>query len=180
MKAIRGAAMAMLLCASVWAGDYRDHADRKLGVELNVLWPFPPFSTYEIKFRGKLGYGVEGVIGYARQAWTYDGKRHNQGTMDSHALLLGARSYLFGTNATVEYTAWLCKDLFHHRNGQDYRGFSYANEFYLGYVYYIPKTQAYVLPQWNAGFWSYKSYALPLDDDYVFDFLPKLSLGMDF
>ncbi len=162
------------------AGDTRDHLDQKLGVEVNVLWPFPPFKTYEVKLRGKLGHGVEAVVGYGRQAWTYTGKRHNQGTIHSHALLLGSRVTLFNTNASIEYTAWLCKDLFQHVNGQTYRGFSYANEFYLGYAYYFPNTNAYILPQWNAGFYSYKSYAMPLNDNYVFDFLPKVSLGLEF
>lgn len=162
------------------ADDYKENTDKRLGVEVNILWPFPPFRTYEIKFRGKLGYGVEAVVGYGRQAWTYTGKRHNRGAMDSHALLLGGRSYLFGTNASLEYTAWLCKDRFSHENGRTYSGYSYANEFYLGYAWYLPGRSAYVLPQWNAGFWSWKSYELPMNDYYVFDFLPKLSLGMDF
>lgn len=174
-----------LLASSLWsppalADGYADNRDRRFGVELNVLWPFPPFRTYEVKLRGKLGAGVEAVAGYGRQAWTYTGKRHNRGTMDSHALLLGARAALFGTDASVEYTAWLCRDRFAHENGKSYRGFSYANEFYLGYAYYLPGYPAYILPQWNAGFWSWKSYGMPMDDRYVFDFLPKLSLGMDF
>ena len=169
-----------LTCQSIFAGDYENHFTKRLGVEVNILWPFPPFRTYEIKFRGKLGYGVEAVVGYGMQAWTYKGTRHNEGTINSHALLLGARSYLFGTNTSLEYTAWLCHDIFHHENGQTYRGFSYANEIYLGYAWYLPNTNAYVLPQWNAGFWSYKTYHMPKNDLYVFDFIPKLSLGMDY
>lgn len=166
--------------ASDYAGDYSDHRAQEFGVELNVLWPFAPFHTLEIKFRGKLGDGVEAVVGYGRQFWTYQGKRHNPGRMDSHALLLGTRIYLDGTDASVEYTAWLCHDVFHHDNGQTYRGFSLDNEFYLGYSYYLPGTNTYVLPQWNAAFWSYKTYSMPINDLYVFDFLPKLSLGADF
>ncbi len=163
-----------------YTGDYAHHRGQSIGVELNILWPFAPFHTYEIKFRGKLGDGVEAVVGYGRQFWTYDGTRHNPGRIDSHALLLGTRSYLFGTNASLEYTAWLCHDVFHHDNGTTYRGFSLDNEFYAGYSYYLPATNAYLLPQWNAAFWSYKSYSMPVNDLYVFDFLPKLSLGMDF
>jgi hypothetical protein len=174
------AAWAVLASAvSAHAGNYDDHAGDKLGVELNILWPFPPFRTYEVKLRGKLGHGVEAVVGYGRQAWTYKGTRHNKGEMDSHALLLGVRTFPVG-NVSVEYTAWLCKDVFDHVNGQTYRGFSFANEFYLGYAYYFGKSPIYLFPQWNAGFYSYKSYDLPLNDDYVFDFLPKLSVGVDF
>jgi hypothetical protein len=161
------------------AGDYAEHNDRRLGVELNILWPFPPFRTYEVKLRGKLGYGVEAVVGYGRQAWTYEGTRHNKGTMDSHALLLGLRAFAWD-NVSVEYTAWFCRDVFDHVNGRTYRGFSYANEFYLGYAWYFGNSPFYIHPQWNAGFYSYKSYDLPLNDDYVFDFLPKISLGADF
>ncbi|MDB5106551.1 MAG: hypothetical protein JWP91_4240 [Fibrobacteres bacterium] len=171
--------LAAAAASQAHAGDYADRADRRLGVEVNVLWPLPPFSTYEIKFRGKLGHGVEAVIGYGRQAWTYKGKRHNQGEIDSHALLIGARAYPVG-NVSVEYTAWLCKDVFHHVNGRTYSGYAYANEFYLGYAYYFGQSPIYVLPQWNAGFYSWKSYEMPLNDDYVFDFLPKLSVGADF
>ncbi|HAO99707.1 MAG TPA: hypothetical protein DCQ83_06650 [Fibrobacteres bacterium] len=170
----------ILTQVSIPAADYTDHRDQRFGVELNILWPLPPFSTYEIKFRGKVGSGIEGVVGYARQLWTYKGKRHNPGHMDSHALLLGTRSYLFGTNTSVEYTAWLCHDVFHHDNGQTYRGFSLNNEFYLGYSYYFPHSRVYVLPQVNASFWSYKSYSMPLNDLYVFDSFPKLSVGTDF
>jgi hypothetical protein len=165
--------------APAQAGGYADHAAQRLGVEVNLLWPLPPFNTYEIKFRGKLGHGVEAVLGYGRQAWNYQGSRHNKGEIDSHALLLGVRTFPVG-NVSVEYTAWLCKDVFHHANGQTYRGFSYANEFYLGYAYYFGRAPVYVFPQWNAGFYSYKSYQLPLNDNYVFDFLPKLSVGADF
>ena len=170
--------------ASAWgvssAAPYRASDDFRLGAELNILWPFPPFRTYEVKFRGKVTPGIEAVVGYGRQAWTYTGTRHNKGRMDSHALLLGSRAYLFGTDASIEYTAWLGRDALHHENGRTYRGFSYANEFYLGYTWYAPNTNFYVLPQWNAGFYSYKSYEPPLDDRYVFDFLPKLSVGVDF
>lgn len=161
------------------AGYYDDHTAAKLGVDLNILWPFPPFRTCEVKLRGKLGHGIEAVIGYGRQAWTYTGTRHNKGEMDSHALLLGVRTFPIG-NVSVEYTAWFCKDVFDHVNGRTYRGFSFANEFYLGYAYYFGKSPVYLFPQWNAGFYSYKSYDPPLNDDYVFDFLPKLSLGVDF
>lgn len=171
--------LSLLAAAAAHAGDYADRADRRLGVELNVLWPFPPFSTYEVKLRGKLGHGVEAVVGYGRQAWTYTGERHNKGTMDSHALLLGARVIPWN-NVSLEYTAWLCKDVFNHKNGNTYRGYSYANEFYLGYAWYFGSSPFYVHPQWNAGFWSWKSYEMPMDDLYVFDFLPKLSLGADF
>jgi hypothetical protein len=83
-------------------------------------------------------------------------------------------------NVSLEYTAWLCKDVFNHKNGNTYRGFSYANEFYLGYAWYFGSSPFYVHPQWNAGFWSWKSYDMPMDDLYVFDFLPKVSLGADF
>ena len=148
-------------------------------MELNILWPFAPFSTYEVKLRGKVGRGVEAVVGYGRQAWTYKGKRHNRGEMDSHALLLGARAFPIG-NVSVEYTAWLCKDVFDHENVTTYRGLSFANEFYLGYAWYFGRTPVYIHPQWNAGFYSWKSYSMPMDDEYVFDFLPKVSLGMDF
>jgi hypothetical protein len=173
--------MAACLAAAlrVQAGGYADRASQRLGVEVNVLWPLPPFSTYEVKFRGKPGYGVEAVVGYGRQAWRYKGERHNKGEMDSHALLLGARAFPIG-NVSVEYTAWLCKDIFRHVNGQTYRGISFANEFYLGYAYYFGQSPFYALPQWNAGFYSYKSYRLPLNDNYVLDFLPKLSVGADF
>ncbi len=184
-------AIALIACAAlaapVRAGNYSEHSDPGFGAEINILWPFPPFRTYEVKLRGKLGHGVEAVVGYGRQAWTYEGKRHNEGTIDSHALLLGMRAFPLAAsrggawgNASVEYTAWLCHDVFHHKNGNTYRGFSYANEFYLGYAWYLGSSPVYLLPQWNAGFYSYKAYQLPLDDDYVFDFLPKLTLGMDF
>ncbi len=169
----------LALPAPARAGDYRERDDRRLGVEVNILWPFAPFSTYEVKLRGKVGPGVEAVVGYGRQAWTYKGTRHNKGKMDSHALLLGARAFPIG-NVSIEYTAWLCKDRFSHENGTTYRGFSYANEFYLGYAWYFGQSAMYVHPQWNAGFYSWKSYSMPLNDDYVFDFLPKISLGMDF
>ena len=181
-KTFGGTAVVVLLLSLslARAEDYRAHADQGLGAEVNILWPFPPFRTYEVKFRAKVAPGVEAVVGYGRQAWTYKGTRHNKGEMDSHALLLGSRVYVAGTGASVEYTAWLARDVFHHENGQTYRGFSYANEFYVGYTWYVPGSNVYLLPQWNAGFWSYKSYRLPQDDLYVFDFLPKLSLGMDF
>jgi hypothetical protein len=172
--------LALASAAPLRADGYADNRDKTFGVEVNILWPFPPFRTYEVKFRTKLGHGVEAVVGYGRQAWTYEGRRHNEGTMDSHALLLGVRSALFGTNANLEYTAWLCKDRFAHKNGTTYAGYSYANEFYLGYAYYLPGVPAYVLPQWNAGFYSGKTYDMPLDDNFVFDFLPKLSLGYEF
>jgi hypothetical protein len=165
--------LSLLILSPARGEDYRSHDDRSFGAEVNILWPFPPFRTYEVKLRAK-------VAGYGRQAWTYTGTRHNRGKMDSHALLLGSRAYLFGTGASVEYTAWLGRDVFAHENGRTYRGFSYANEFYLGYTWYVPGSNVYLLPQWNAGFWSYKSYRLPQDDLYVFDFLPKVSLGMDF
>jgi hypothetical protein len=174
------AAVALVAAAPSHADGYAENRDKSVGVEVNILWPFPPFRTYEVKLRGKLGYGVEAVVGYGRQAWTYKGERHNRGTMDSHALLVGARTALFGTNANLEYTAWLCKDRFAHENGRTYAGYSYANEFYVGYAYYFPGTPAYVLPQWNWGFWSWKSYEMPLDDLYVFDFLPKVSVGYEF
>lgn len=112
------AAPASLSASPSRADGYAENRDKSLGVEVNILWPFR----------------------------TYEGKRHNQGTMDSHAMLLGARAALFGTNASLEYTAWLCKDRFAHENGNTYSGYSYANEFYLGYAYYPPGLPAYVLP----------------------------------
>jgi hypothetical protein len=171
---------ALAAASSARADGYRAHDDLGFGAEVNILWPLPPFRTYEIKFRGKVAPGVEAVIGYGHQTWTYSGKRHNEGRINSHALLLGSRAYLFGTGTSVEYTAWLGHDVFHHENGHTYRGFSYANEFYLGYTWYVPNSNVYVLPQWNAGFWSWKSYTMPQNDLYVFDFLPKISVGMDF
>lgn len=163
------------------ASDFNKRADAHFGVEVNILWPFPPFRTYEIKFTAGLNDQISAVVGYGSQQWTYSGVRHNQGTMNSHALLLGARAFPWRANNTnFEYTAWLAYDHFQDVKGERYQGFSLAHEFYLGYQLYLGDSRTYVLPQWNAGFYSYKAYALPMDDNYVFDFLPKVSLGKDF
>ncbi len=163
------------------AGDFDKRADARFGVEINILWPLPPFRTYEIKFTAALNEHFSAVIGYGKQNWNYTGDRHNRGTMDSHALLIGARAFPWrANNTTLEYTAWLGLDHFMDEQGKSYRGFSLAHEFYLGYLLYLGNSRTYVLPQWNAGFYQYKAYTLPKNDNYVFDFLPKISLGRDF
>jgi hypothetical protein len=156
------------------------HANRGIGIEVNLLWPLPPFSTYEVKLLVPITHGADLVIGWGHQVWTIgEGMGVNPGTIDSHALILGAKQFLFHTSAVAEYDAWLAHDHFQNRDGKIYDGWSWSNEFFGGYEFYLGGTRATLTPGINAGFWAAKSYTQAIDDRFVWTVLPKVSGGFE-
>ncbi|MBS1960968.1 MAG: hypothetical protein JST04_02045 [Bdellovibrionales bacterium] len=174
------------LVASVSSADstnFRRHADSRVQLDVNLAWPFPPFRTWEVKLGFRVGDSTDLVVGYGRQAWTItDIPGINPGTIDSHALILGARQYVARTGAIAEYDAWLAHETFLPPDGRALRGWSLSNEFFGGYVFFLGATHATVTPGLNAGFWSWKSYGheQPIDDRYQWTILPKVLGGAAF
>jgi hypothetical protein len=160
--------------------NYDRHVGRGVGIEVNILWPLPPFKTYEVKLLVPVSDGADLVIGWGHQAWTIpESDKVNPGTMDSHALILGVKQFLFRTSAVGEYDAWLAHDHFTNRDGKVYDGYSLSNEFFGGYEFYLGGTRATVTTGMNAGFWSYKSYTQAIDDRFTWTVVPKVNAGFE-
>ncbi|MBC7386567.1 MAG: hypothetical protein H7301_10475 [Cryobacterium sp.] len=169
-----------ILRASADSSNYARHVDREVGIELNILWPLKPFSTYEVKVLLPISNGADLVIGFGRQAWTMkDNGKINGGSMDSNALIIGAKQFLFHTSTVVEYDAWLAHDRLTSEDGKVYAGWSLSNEFYGGYQFYLGSTRSWVSTGMNAGFWSFKSYEAPKNDRFVLTVLPKITAGFE-
>jgi hypothetical protein len=156
---------------------YDRRAAMSFGVEINLLWLAPPFKSIELKAWTRLSDSVDFVFGYGGQFWSIDSEKMNSGTMNSHALILGARAYLFKTDTLVEYDTWLAYDRLDDRNGKRYAGFSQSNEFFGGYQFFYGGSNTYSTAGLNLGFWSYKGYAAPIDDRFVPTILPKFFVG---
>jgi hypothetical protein len=166
-----------LSTANADVSSYQRRADTSFGIELNFLWLAPPFKTVELKAWTRLSDSVDLVFGYGGQFWTIDQEKMNSGTMESHALILGARGYLFKTNTVLEYDTWLAYDKLHGKDGNTYAGFSQSNEFMLGYQFYYGNSNTYSIAGLNYGFWAYKAYKTPIDDRFVATILPKFMVG---
>ncbi len=160
--------------------DYQKRAQTTVGLELNLLWLAPPFKTIELKAWFNVSDSTDIVVGYGHQAWTYSGTTMNAGKMNSDALILGVRGYLFQTNTIAEYDTWLAYDRFDHENGKHYEGFSQSNEFFGGYQFYFGSSYFYGAAGLNAGFWGWKSYETPIDDRFTLTVLPKFFVGQQF
>ena len=162
------------------SSNYSRHVERGVGIDVTVLWALPPFKTYEVKLMIPVSDGADLVVGYGRQAWTIgEGAKVNPGTMDSHALILGAKQFLFRTSTVAEYDAWICHDRLTAPDGSIASGWSLSHEFFGGYQFYFGNTRAYTTAGVNAGFWSWKSYSQPKDDRFVWTILPKLNAGYE-
>jgi hypothetical protein len=175
-------ALVFLCCVSAFADstNYARHVNRGVGVEINILWPLAPFNTSEIKFLFPVGDSTDLVVGFGRQTWTIgSGGKISPGTMDSNAIILGAKQYLFHTSTVAEYNAWFAHDRLTDPSGSVHEGYSISNEFFGGYEFYLGSTRATFTAGLNAGFWSYKSYTTPVDDRFVPTALPKLNLGYE-
>jgi hypothetical protein len=160
-----------------FANDYDKRAETTFGIELNLLWLAPPFKTIEVKAFVKASDSVDFVFGYGKQLWTYDGNVMSPGTMNSDALILGVRGYVFKTNAETEYDTWLAHDRLVDPKGEVHSGFSQSNEFFAGYQFYYGDSYTYSSAGINAGFWAWKSYDTAIDDRFIPTVLPKFLLG---
>jgi hypothetical protein len=156
---------------------YQRRADMSFGIELNVLWLAPPFKTIELKAWTRVSDSLDFVFGYGGQFWTIDSEKVNSGTMNSHALILGVRGFLFKTDTVVEYDTWLAYDRLDAKDGHRYAGFSQSNEFFAGYQFFYGGSNTYSIAGINSGFWGYKSYDAPIDDRFVLTTLPKFIVG---
>ncbi len=157
------------------------HRERNFGIEVNILWPFEPFRTTEVKFLFPIAEGGDLVLGWGRQNWTIgEGASVNPGTMDSHALILGVKQFIAHTSAVVEYDAWLAHDRLKNLDGSYSVGWSWSNEFFIGNEFYLGNTFTTITPGINAGFWAYKTYPQKIDDRFIWTVLPKVNAGFDF
>jgi hypothetical protein len=160
-----------------FASDYDKRAETTFGIELNLLWLAPPFKTIEVKAFVKASDSVDFVFGYGKQLWTYAGETMSPGTMNSDALILGVRGYLYKTNTETEYDTWLAYDRLTDPKGDVHAGFSQSNEFFAGYQFYYGDSYTYSTGGINAGFWAYKSYETAVDDRFIPTVLPKFLIG---
>jgi hypothetical protein len=156
---------------------YQRRADTSFGIELNLLWLPAPFKTIEVKAWTRLSDSVDFVFGYGGQFWNLESEKMNSGSMNSHALILGARAYLFKTDTVVEYDTWLAHDVLTQKDGKQYSGFSQSNEFMAGYQFYYGGSNTYSIAALNLGFWAFKGYDAPIDDRFVPTILPKFLVG---
>jgi hypothetical protein len=157
---------------------YQRRSDMSFGIELNFLWLAPPFKSIELKAWTKISDTVDFVFGYGGQFWNLDeSKNVNAGSMNSHALILGVRGFLFHTDTVLEYDTWLAYDRLKQKDGKEYSGFSQSNEFFGGYQFFYGGSNTYSIAGMNLGFWGYKGYDAPIDDRFVPTILPKFIVG---
>jgi hypothetical protein len=157
-----------------------DMPERKgvFGLEHNLLWDIPPFKTYEFRAFYGVSKSFEINGGYGRQGWTYKGNSLTKGTIQSDALVLGARYYILQSRYFIDYSAWIMQDQFTLESGEVKKGSSLSHEFFTGYRFDHGKF--YWSPGINFGFYSHRHYTSPNDDRFKLTFVPKLVIGYQF
>lgn len=142
-------------------------------LEVNLLWLLPPFRTYEARVNWGLNQNFEISMGYARQAWTYEGSSLSPGTIRSDALILGLRYLLPRSRAFVDASTWFMADKFSFASGGVKHGPSISHEVFAGWGF---QWGAWGLsPGLNVGFYSYRPYVEPRDDRFKLTWVPKIS-----
>lgn|GEM_PF-1417667 len=142
-------------------------------IELNLLWLVPPFRTYEARLGLEWNPRYEVSVGYARQAWTYEGSSLAQGKIRSDALIVGLRYRLPETGFFVDFSTWFMADKFTFLSGVVKHGPAISHEVFAGWAF---AWGAWSLsPGLNVGFYSYRPYVEPLDDRLKFTWVPKIS-----
>lgn len=142
-------------------------------LEVNLLWLVPPFRTYEARLGLELSHEFEMSLGYARQAWTYEGSSLTQGKIRSDALILGLRYKLPLSRVFVDASTWFMSDRFTLASGGVKQGPSISHEVFAGWAFDWGVWS--LNPGLNVGFYSYRPYVEPRDDRFKFTWVPKIS-----